>query len=67
MREAIAFRSPKEKHYHVAYVKHNRFLSSSQKQAVSPKVTEVIPLSPEPVKIYGKPKVKLSEQFLDEE
>lgn len=39
LREAIATRMPKEKHYNVAYVKHNRFLSPSQKQAVTPKVT----------------------------
>jgi len=51
----------------VAYVKHNRFLSPSQKKAVSPKVTEIIPVSPEPVRIYGKPKVKLDDQFFVEE
>jgi hypothetical protein len=49
--------------YNVAYVKHNRFLSPSQKAAVSPKVTEVIPISSEKHIIYGKPKVKISEDY----
>jgi hypothetical protein len=65
MREGMAAAAEKDRRYNVAYVKHNRFLSPSQKQAVSPKVTEVIPVSPEPIKIYGKPKVKLDDQFFE--
>ncbi len=41
MREAIATRMQiaPSKHHHVAYIKHNRFLSPSQKQEVTSKVT----------------------------
>ena len=61
LREAIAARNAKskDKHYNIAYIKHNRFLSPSQKQAVTPKVTEIIPVSPERVLIYAKPKGKI--------
>lgn len=65
MRQAIGDDRPKDKHYNVAYIKHNRFLSPSQKQEVAPKVTEVIQVSPNPVKIYGKPKVKLDDQSFE--
>lgn len=65
LREAIAARNAKskDKHYNVAYIKHNRFLSPSQKQAVTPKVTEIIPLSPERVLIYAKPKGRQDSQL----
>lgn len=44
MKEAIGSRLANGKHYHVEYVKHNRFLSPKQKEAVAPKVTEVVPV-----------------------
>lgn len=47
----------------MAYVKHQRFLSPSQKQAVTPKVTEIIPVSPEKIVIFGKPKVRLDSGY----
>jgi len=64
IREAIAARKihAKDKHYNVAFVKHHRFLSPSQKQEVTGKVTEVIPVSAEKIKIFGKPKVRLDER-----
>jgi hypothetical protein len=50
------------KHHHVAYIKHNRFLSPSQKQEVTPKVTQIIPVNDQPNKIYAKPKPKIVEE-----
>lgn len=61
MREAIERRLANGKHYHVEYVKHKRFLSPKQREAVSPKVTEVVPIRQSPIKIYGKPKVKIDD------
>jgi hypothetical protein len=48
----------------VAYVKQNRYLSPSQKKDVMPKITEIVPVGQEPIKIYGKPKIKLDHQYL---
>jgi hypothetical protein len=52
----------KEKHYNVAYIKHNRFLSPTQKQEVTDKVTQIIPVNDKPVKIFAKPKGKIDDQ-----
>jgi hypothetical protein len=63
LREAIKNRvnisRSKDKHYNVAYIKHNRFLSPSQRQDVTEKVTQIIPVADKPVKIYAKPKPKV--------
>lgn len=67
LREAIGKRmelipsKEREKHYHVAYIKHNRFLSPTQKQQVTEKVTQIIPITDQPLKIYAKPKPKIDE------
>ena len=48
----------------MAYIKHSRFLSPSQRQEVAHKVTEVVPVVANPVKIYGKPKAIIDENYL---
>ena len=48
----------------MAYIKHNRFLSPSQKQQVAHKVTEVVPVAATPIKIYGKPKAIIDENYI---
>ena len=58
--------SSKDNHYNVAYVKHNRFLSPSQrKEYITPKVTETIPHSPphSKVHIFGKPRVTIDDNY----
>ncbi len=66
IRDGISFRNErnqsKEKHYHVAYVKHNRFLSPMQKAEVTEKVTQIIPIQEKSNKIFAKPKPKNNEQ-----
>lgn len=42
----------------MAYIKHNRFLSPSQRQEVTEKVTQILPVNQKPVKIYAKPRPK---------
>lgn len=42
----------------MAYIKHNRFLSPSQKQEVTEKITQILPVNQKPVRIYAKPKPK---------
>lgn len=65
MKDAVNLRmernKSKEKHYHVAYVKHNRFLSPSQKAEVTDKVTQIIPMPDKINKIFVKPKPKNAE------
>ena len=62
MKDAIGLRmernKSKEKHYHVAYVKHNRFLSPTQKAEVTEKVTQIIPMPDKNNKIFAKPRPK---------
>lgn len=65
MRDGISYRNgknkSKEKHYHVAYVKHNRFLSPMQKAEVTEKITQIIPIPDKNNKIFAKPKSKNTE------